>query len=879
MPPLHVSFTGYAFVGLTIFILALTITVSLLRLPSKSSATWWLTGFFASIAASGAATILANGILFWDRAFDPWQDAFVILGGVALTQFAYRFPQPDQPREARLVLLLMGGLALLSVVYSLVFDFTFIFQWTPDLDISDVFRTFMPIGTVLAFVFFLRRSAHLSTLAWTAHPVRADHLPSVWQRLLHPIGQEARVQRSFALALLLGLLPGLAALLSLPGLPGFLMMNVGSLLAMAVIALIYFNYTPEMTSFMAKLVGVTLVTVLLIFSVAGSFDYRQLSEDYARRDLAAIAAARALLVAGSTDAMPPQIAYVVSWETATPALATAYRSLYVRPALADFNLNDLIVQNQQQYLDRWAEPIGSSTAQFIGAAGQHLLRYKRYPQGSTQPDFDSFLFSSNGATIDIALARADRNDFWNAAAVKWMFWLVVSSLFVSIFFPLFFKRMLVNPLARLMAGVSEVIQGDLTTTVPIQYHDEIGSLTGSFNALTRALNASYEILEQRVTDRTRELAAFSDLAMLSVANDDLSDILQPVLQRILEAGRCEALGLHLLAADGRTLDLAAYLYLPEAAHIELQTIDLTAVFAARMQQADTPLIITRSAAPADVPVAFSIDGFQSYLGCPLTAGEQALGWLSCYRIADTGFSMSEASFLVALARQVGVIIENHRLRERIGQIAVVEERQRLARELHDAVTQALYSQLLFARAGRDALEENDQAKSRDSLQQVESNATHALKEMRLLLYQLRPAALQHGHLIDAINERFDLVERRLGMQATCTMDADIPLSPDLEDMLYRVTLEALNNVVKHANASVVQVTLCCDQTHLYLSIQDNGRSFETGQSQGGMGLNIMRERVAQFDGELDIVVLPDQGTDIRVAMPLPGHGTEGLTHD
>jgi signal transduction histidine kinase len=388
-----------------------------------------------------------------------------------------------------------------------------------------------------------------------------------------------------------------------------------------------------------------------------------------------------------------------------------------------------------------------------------------------------------------------------------------------------------------------------------------------------------ETLEQRVTDRTRELAAFSDLTMLTMSDNDLNDVLQPALHGILEAGKCEALSLHLLNPNGPTLVLGAYLYLPEAAHHQQQTIEVTDTFAARLQQADTPLIFTQPVLPADVPAAFSIPEFQSYLGCPLTAGEQVLGWLSCYRVADTGFGMSEASFLVALARQVGVIIENHRLRARSSQVAVVEERQRLARELHDAVTQALYSQLLFARAGRDALEEDDRVKLRDSLQQVESNATYALKEMRLLLYQLRPAALQHGHLLDAINERFDLVERRLGLQATCAMDADVSWPPDLEDMLYRVTLEALNNVVKHANASTVQVYLCRDQTHLYLSIQDDGRSFEVEQAQGGMGLSNMQARVTEFDGQLEFVTQPERGTEVRIAIPLPENDPEGLTHE
>jgi signal transduction histidine kinase len=869
MPPLYISFTGYAIVGLTIFILAVTIAVSLLRLPSKSSATWWLTGFFAAIAASGAAMILSNGLPFWDRLFDPWQDTFVILGGVALTQFAYRFPRPDQPGEAKRVLWLIGGLALLSVGYGLVFAFRFISQWSPDLVISEVFHTFMPIGTVLSFVFFLRRSVHFSALAWAAHPERADQLPSVWQRLLHPLGQEALVLRSFALALLLGLLPGLAALLPLPGLLGFLMMNVGSLLAMAAIALIYFNYTPEMTSFMAKLVGVTLVTVLLILSVIGSFDYRQAVDDYFKRGLEAVTAARSLLMADQIDSMPPRIGYVVSRETETPGLASTYQALYVRPDVTDFDLDNLIAEDRQGYLDRRAEPISREVAHIIGAAGQHVLRYGNFPQGSTQPDFESFLFPWNGATHEIALAQADRNNFSNATAVKWMGWLVVSSLFVLLFFPLFFKRMLVNPLARLLAGVSEVIQGDLNTTVPIQYHDEIGSLTGSFNTLTTTLKESYEILEQRVTARTRELSAFSDLTMLPVGNDNLHDVLQSALPRILEAGNCDALSLHVLSPDERSLQLMAHLYLPEMALNDLQVLTLTADFAACVQRVDTPLITSTRTTQTELPACFQLPEFQSYLGCALAVDEQSLGWMSCYRATAAEFGMSEASFLVALARQVGVIIENQRLRERISEVAVDEERQRLARELHDAVTQALYSQLLFARAGRDAIEENDLPRLRNSLQQLEASAAQSLKEMRLLLYQLRPAALQHGRLIDAINERFDLVERRLGLEATCQIDESVPLGADLEDMLYRVILEALNNSLKHAQASAVVVELYNNSRNLYLSIEDDGQGFEAERTQGGMGLSNMQERVAEFGGQLKIVTRPRQGTEVRVTLPLP----------
>jgi signal transduction histidine kinase len=869
MPPLYLSFTGYAIVGLTLFILASTITVWLLRLPSKSTATWWLTGFFAAIAASGAATILANGIPFWDRLFDPWQDAFVILGGLALTQFAYRFPQPDQPREAKVALLIIGALALLSVGYGIVFDYRFVFQWSPDVDVSTVFYTFMPIGTLLSFAILLRRSVHFSALASAAHHTPARHKPSIWQHLVNPLGQEALVLRSFALALLLGLLPGLASLFPIPAPFNFLLMNIGSLLAMSVIALVYFNYTPDMTSFMAKLVGVTLVTVLLIFSVVGSFDYRQVANDYAQRGQATLAAAHTLLVANRAESMPPQIAYVAAWDANSSAAATTYRSLYVRPDIANFDLNNLIAQNQQQYLNRWATPLSGKLAQTTNTAWQFLPRYGSFPQGSTQPDFDSYLFTQSGTTFEIALARADVNDTLNNVSIRWMGWLILSSLFVLAFFPIFFRRALVNPLARLMEGVARVNQGDLNTTVPIQYHDEIGSLTRSFNTLTYTLKESYDVLEQRVADRTRELSAFSDLTMLAVGNDDLSEVLQPALRRILEAGKCEALALHQLSPDQRSLQLIAHLYLPESKLLELQEIPLSREFSARIQQVDTPFVTGTLAVNADLPVAFQIPHFQSYLGCPLTVDGKSLGWLSCYRATATEFGMNEASFLVALARQVSVVIENHRLRQRIGQMAVDEERQRLARELHDAVTQSLYSLMLFARAGRNALDKGNQPKLRENLEQVESSAAFTLKEMRLLLYQLRPAALQHGRLIDAINERFDFVERRLGLQAICAMAEDVALSADMEDMLYRVILEALNNALKHANASVVKVYICRDEAHVYLSIQDDGQGFASEEAGGGMGLNNMQERVARFDGQLEIVAQTGQGTEIKAVLPLP----------
>jgi signal transduction histidine kinase len=378
-----------------------------------------------------------------------------------------------------------------------------------------------------------------------------------------------------------------------------------------------------------------------------------------------------------------------------------------------------------------------------------------------------------------------------------------------------------------------------------------------------------ETLEQRVTDRTRELVAFFEVTMLAGEARSLRDVLEPGLLKIMEAGRFHASCLHTRSEDGSALRLLAQQNVPQAWLPALEVVQPGSYLTDWLDRYNQPLLYHDLTEAADLPDGLHLPDGRSYLGAQLRVRGRVLGLLSCYRTTTDGISPYQVSLVAALAEQLGVVIENHRLQQQAEEVAIVSERQRLARELHDAVTQSLYSQLLFARAGRDAVEENNSSKLPGILQQLEASAAEALKEMRLLLYQLRPAALQHGRLIDAINERFDLVERRLGLQATCAMDDDVQLSADLEDMLYRVILEALNNAVKHANAHVVQVYVCRDQTRVYLAIQDDGQSFEAERAQGGMGLSNMRERVEVFDGQLEIVARPGQGTEIRVVLPWP----------
>jgi signal transduction histidine kinase len=142
-----------------------------------------------------------------------------------------------------------------------------------------------------------------------------------------------------------------------------------------------------------------------------------------------------------------------------------------------------------------------------------------------------------------------------------------------------------------------------------------------------------------------------------------------------------------------------------------------------------------------------------YLGAQIRARGQPLGLLSCYRDSNHAFTLEDISLLTALAEQLGVVIENYRLRQQLEEMVLVKERQRLARELHDSITQSLYSQTLFARAGRYAYEDGDTGKLNSSMEQIEASSLSALKEMRMLLFHLQPPSLGEGGLETAINDR------------------------------------------------------------------------------------------------------------------------------
>ncbi len=255
---------------------------------------------------------------------------------------------------------------------------------------------------------------------------------------------------------------------------------------------------------------------------------------------------------------------------------------------------------------------------------------------------------------------------------------------------------------------------------------------------------------------------------------------------------------------------------------------------------------------------------------PLVARGKALGALNLYYPAGQEPDGEELVFLGAVADQTAVAVENARLFAEARGKAALEERQRLARELHDSVAQAIYGMALGALPARALLARGERARADGWLEQILALAEAGLAEMRALIFELHPESLATEGLVAALEHQAAALRARheLAIHATLGEEPDLPL--EAKEALYRIAREALHNIVKHARASRVAFTFECDAGGITLAIADDGVGFDPGGAFAGrLGLTSMRERVARLGGTLRVESAPGSGTKISVRIP-PG---------
>ena len=215
------------------------------------------------------------------------------------------------------------------------------------------------------------------------------------------------------------------------------------------------------------------------------------------------------------------------------------------------------------------------------------------------------------------------------------------------------------------------------------------------------------------------------------------------------------------------------------------------------------------------------------------------------------------------------------LEEQVKERAVAAERSRLARELHDSVTQALYSVTLYAEATRLALSVEKRDVAAENLRELHNIAREAMVDMRVLIFELHPPVLEEEGLVAALQARLAAVESRARLKTEIRVEGERRLPISVEEELFRIALEALNNVIKHANAQRVTVDLKFEGADACLEITDDGVGLDPVEAResGGMGLLGIEERVQRIQGSFAIESAPGDGTTLRIKVPDTGIGS------
>ena len=382
--------------------------------------------------------------------------------------------------------------------------------------------------------------------------------------------------------------------------------------------------------------------------------------------------------------------------------------------------------------------------------------------------------------------------------------------------------------------------------------------------IEQALRDMQESLADHITGLSSHLSVLYEVILLGGRALDIDSVRRLTLETVENALHTDAgFVLNYLPAAHR-FELAAQRGLGEE-----QALRLAEEGRAWLLADSIPRTILRLPDAPGIPDAIRAPGMQACIITPIFRMGTPVGALGVYWRQQPVLSVEQIALFRALGDQLAVLTENVRLRQAHERALVQEERQRIARDLHDSVTQSLYALTLGADTAAERLQHGRIDRLDELLAQVGKAAHQALREIRLLLYELRLATPEAMPLVEALQVRLDAVERRAGIDAHLEIAEGVLIPEASVQSLYWIIIEALNNSLKHAAAQRVDIRLAPDGDSLVLTVSDDGVGIspDAGATHG-YGLRSMSERAAQIGGTLRIETAPGGGAQICVRWPM-----------
>ena len=395
-------------------------------------------------------------------------------------------------------------------------------------------------------------------------------------------------------------------------------------------------------------------------------------------------------------------------------------------------------------------------------------------------------------------------------------------------------------LLGIVSDISKRIQSeqDLNQRVETRSHEQATLLN-----ISHTLASTLELQPGLILDQLREIIEYNHAGLFSL---EKSAFITLAMRGTLPLERSEPIHIHL--NEPETL---------KELFNEHRPIRIADVWSNEPQARSLRLLL-------DDGAAVLLEGMRSWMWVPLAVKSHVIGGMGVAHKKRNFFTPHHADLALSVANQAAITMINAELYGHAQELAVLEERQRLARDLHDAVNQSLFSAGLIAEV-LPRLWDRDQEEARHSLEDLRKLTRGAMAEMRALLAELRPSTLTDADLGDLLRLLGNAFTGRTNIPTALSLNGQGALPAEVQVAIYRLCQEALSNVAKHAEASSVEIVLKQDTASIELNIRDDGKGFDPNQiASGHYGLSMMRERAETVGAQLLIISQPGKGTELSI---------------
>ena len=435
--------------------------------------------------------------------------------------------------------------------------------------------------------------------------------------------------------------------------------------------------------------------------------------------------------------------------------------------------------------------------------------------------------------------------------------------------------LIIRPIIKLQEGIRSMAEGDFSVRVPVESRDEFGDLALGFNRMADHLENLYATLEQRVATKTRnleeknqELGLLYEITAFLNEPASVEEMCRRFLRCVMQQFGAQGGAVRLVDSLSQTIHLVVTEGLSDVFLKEESCLGMGECVCGGAARDEKPTFFDLSGV-TDRPLLYNCarEGYRTVSVFTIRVKKRLIGIFNLYYLEGRVFASQETLLLETVGQHLGAAIENQQLVSRDKEMAVCEERNLLAQELHDSIAQGLAFLNIQAQLLESSLKRSNIPEALESAANIREGVQEGYDDVRELLVHFRTRVHQ-SDLEGAVRSTLEKFEGQTGIQTVFNVSgANAPLDPGYETQVLHIVQEALSNVRKHAGAGNVVVDLTRAGNYV-ISVRDDGRGFDPGLDPGDshVGLNIMRERAHRIGGHLEIISAPGAGTRICLTL-------------